>query len=117
MVIQIVVTVGVLLFILPSIYSSYKKKSLTTLGGVMWIFFWLVGLVVIWFPELIGLIGDLMGVERSIDALVYIAIIYLLYVSLRHKININEMEKEITLLNRKLALKGILKPRKTAQSN
>jgi hypothetical protein len=26
-----------------------------------------------------------MGVERSIDALVYIAIVYLLYASLRHK--------------------------------
>jgi len=107
MVIQIVVTAGVLLLILPNIYTSYKKKSLTTFGAVVWIFFWIIGLIVIWFPELIGLIGELMGVERSIDALVYLSIVYLLYVSLRQKISINELSKEITLLNRKLALKKI----------
>jgi hypothetical protein len=109
MVIQVVVTAGVVLFILPNIYTSYKKNSLTKFGAVIWIFFWLIGLVVIWFPELIGLIGELMGVERSIDALVYISIVYLLYVSLRQKIKINEISREITLLNRKLAIKKVIK--------
>jgi hypothetical protein len=107
MVIQIVVTIGVVLFILPNIYSSYKKKNLTTIGSIFWLFFWLTGLVVIWFPELIGLIGELMGVERSIDALVYISIVYLLYVSLRQKIRLNEISREITELTRKTALNGI----------
>ncbi len=111
MVIQIVVTIGVVLFILPNIYSSYKKKNLTTFGALLWLFFWLIGLVIIWFPELIGLIGGLMGVERSIDALVYIAIVYLLYASLRQKISINELSKEITLLSRKLALKEVKEKR------
>jgi len=109
MVIQIVVTIGVLLFILPNIYTSYKKNSLTKFGAVVWIFFWIIGLIVIWFPELIGLIGELMGVERSIDALVYIAIVYLLYVSLTQKIKLNEISKEITLLSRKIALNPIKK--------
>ena len=111
MVIQIVVTIGVVLFILPDIYSSYKKKNLTTFGALLWLFFWLVGLVIIWFPELIGLIGEFMGVERSIDALVYIGIVYLLYASLRQKISINELSKEITLLSRKLALKEVKEKR------
>lgn len=107
MVIQIVVTIGVLLLILPNIYTSYKKNSLTTFGAVVWIFFWLIGLVVIWFPELIGLIGKLMGVERSIDALVYMAIVYLLYVSLTQKIRINQIENEITQFARKSALSKV----------
>jgi hypothetical protein len=107
MVIQIVVTIGVVLFILPNIYSSYKKNNLTTFGALLWLFFWLVGLVVIWFPELIGLIGELMGVERSIDALVYISIVYLLYAFLRQKIRINELSKEITELTRKIAIKEV----------
>jgi hypothetical protein len=109
MVIQIVVTIGVVLFILPNIYSSYKKKNLTTIGSIFWLFFWLTGLVVIWFPELIGLIGELMGVERSIDALVYISIVYLLYASLTQKIRLNEINREITELTRKLAIKDIEK--------
>jgi len=116
MVIQIVVTFGVLLFILPNIYSSYKQKNLTAFGSIIWIFFWIVGLIVIWFPELIGLIGELMGVERSIDALVYLSIVYLLYVSLRQKISINELSKEITLLNRKIALKDVKREKKKLSS-
>jgi hypothetical protein len=107
MVIQIVVTIGVVLFILPNIYSSYKKKNLTTIGSIFWLFFWLTGLIVIWFPDLIGLIGELMGVERSIDALVYISIVYLLYVSLIQKIRLNEINREITELTRKTALNEI----------
>jgi len=116
MVIQIVVTFGVLLFILPNIYSSYKQKNLTAFGSILWIFFWIVGLIVIWFPELIGLIGELMGVERSIDALVYLSIVYLLYVSLRQKMSINELSKEITLLNRKISLKDVKREKKKLSS-
>lgn len=109
MIIQIVVTLGVLVLVLPSIYSSYQKKSMTPFGAVLWILFWLLGLVIIWFPEIINFIGTSLGVERSIDALVYMSIVYLLYVSLNQKIHTNELKKEITLLNRKLALEDISK--------
>jgi len=107
MIIQIVVTLGVLLLVLPSIYSSYKKKSMTPFGAVVWILFWIAGLILIWFPEIIDLVGRSLGVGRSIDAFVYIAIVYLLYVSLNQKIKINEIKREITLLNRKLGLKDV----------
>lgn len=109
MVIQVVVTLGVLILVIPNIISSYKKKSLTTFGATLWIIFWIIGLIIIWFPELIGVIGSILGVERSIDALVYMSIVYLLYVSLTQKIRLNEINREITLLNRKLALKEIKK--------
>jgi hypothetical protein len=109
MLIQILVTIGVVGLVLPSIYSSYKRKSLTKFGSLLWILFWLIGLTLIWFPELIELIGTSLGVERSIDALIYISIVYLLYVSLTQKIRINEIKREITLLNRKLAIKEIEK--------
>ena len=107
MVIQIVVTFGVLVLVLPNIYSSYKKNSLTPFGAVLWILFWITGLILIWFPHLIDLIGSSLGVGRSIDAFVYIGIIYLLYVSLNQKIQINEIKKEITLLNRKSVLREV----------
>ena len=112
MVIQIVVTLGVLFLVLPSIYSSYKKKAMTPFGTILWMLFWILGLVIIWFPEIIGLIGEFMGVGRSIDALVYIAIVFLLYSTLSQKIKINELSKEITLLNRKLAIKDVKQEKK-----
>jgi hypothetical protein len=109
MVIQILVTAGILFFILPNIYISYKKNSLTILGLFFWITFWCIGLILIWFPRIIEFIGGFLGVERSIDALIYISIIYLLYISLEQKIKTNDLSREITLLNRKIALEKIKK--------
>lgn len=107
MVIQILVTVAVLLFVIPNLFTSYKKQSLTLLGFITWSFFWVVGLLVIWIEDLIGFIGNLLGVTRSIDALIYISIIFLLYSSINQKIKINELHKEMTQMTRKLALKDI----------
>ena len=78
MVIQILVTILIVLIILPSIYNSYKKNSIAILGTIIWTTFWIVGLAIIWFPHIIELIGNILGVGRSIDGLVYISIILLL---------------------------------------
>lgn len=112
MLIQIIVTIGILLFVLPSIYESFRKKAITPFGTIIWILFWIIGLILIWFPHLMELIGSALGVGRSIDAFVYIAIIFLLYSTLSQKIKVNELSREITLLNRKLALKDIEKEKK-----
>jgi hypothetical protein len=109
MIIQILVTGAVLLFVIPNLFSSYKKGNLTLLGFATWSFFWAIGLLVIWIEDLIGIIGDLLGVTRSIDALVYISIVFLLYAYINQKIKINEINKEITQLTRKLALREINK--------
>ncbi|KUK77313.1 MAG: hypothetical protein XD93_0412 [candidate division WS6 bacterium 34_10] len=107
MVIQILVTVAVVIFIIPNLFASYKKSNLTLLGFLTWSFFWIVGLLVIWIEDLIGIIGDILGVTRSIDALIYLSIIFLLYSYINQKIKINEINREITDLTREIALKDI----------
>lgn len=112
MLIQILVTILIVLVILPNLYTSYKKNNLTQLGAIIWGLFWLTGLVIIWFPKIIGLIGTTLGVTRSIDGLIYISVILLLYITLRQKIKINEIDREITMLNRKISLKDIKNEKK-----
>lgn len=107
MLIQILVTLLVVLFVIPNLYTSFKEKSLTPFAFFFWIISWILGLILIWFPHLIDLIGTKFGVGRSIDAFVYLAIVYLIYASLTQRIRTNEIEKEITMLNRKLALKDL----------
>lgn len=109
MLIQILVTVGIILFVFPSILTSYKKHTLTIWGFMLWFSFWAVGIVVIWIPDLIRFLGEKLGVTRSIDALIYVAIVYLLYSSFKQKIELIEIKKEITTLNREVALKDIKK--------
>lgn len=107
MIIQILVTGAVLLFVIPNLFSSYKKGNLTLLGFVTLSFFWILGLLVIWIEDLIGVIGHFLGVTRSIDALIYLSLIFLLYSYINQKIKINEINREITQLTRRLALRDI----------
>lgn len=109
MVIQVVVTIGIVLIVFPNIYSSYKKNNLTLFGLILWGVFWITTLVLIWFPSLMGILGKFLGVARSIDALVYLSIVLLLYLTFKQRIRISEVEKEITALTRKITLKDIKK--------
>jgi hypothetical protein len=107
MLLQILVTIAVLLFVLPNLYTSFKKNLLTPLALILWFIGWIAGLILIWFPHLIDLIGLSFGVGRSIDAFVYIALVYLIYSSFVQKLKMNEIRKDITILNREIALKDI----------
>jgi hypothetical protein len=107
MFLQILVTIGVLLFVLPNLYNSFKKKVLTPFALTLWFISWIAGLILIWFPHLIDTIGLSFGVGRSIDAFVYVAIVYLIYASFVQKLKMNEISKDITILNRRIALKDI----------
>lgn len=109
MLIQILVTAGIIFFVFPSVLTSYKKHTLTIWGFILWLSFWIIGIVVIWVPDLIRFLGEKLGVARSIDALIYISIVYLLYNSFKQKIKLIEIKKEITTLNREFALKDIKK--------
>lgn len=107
MILQILVTVGVILFVFPNLYNSFRKKALTPFALTLWVLSWIAGLILIWFPHLIDVIGLSFGVGRSIDAFVYVAIVYLIYASFVQKLKMNEISKDITILNRKIALKDI----------
>lgn len=107
MVIQIFVTIIIISIIFPNIYSSFKKQNITKFGAILWFSFWAASLTLIWFPNFIGKIGAFFGVARSIDALIYIAIISLLYTTFRQRVKINEIEKQITGISRKISLKDI----------
>ena len=109
MVIQIIVTIGIVLLVFPTVYSAFKKKTISLFSLLIWALFWIGGIVIIWNPSLMGKISGFMGVQRSIDAIVYLSIVFLLYVVFRFRIRLNEMQREITMLTRKLAIKDINK--------
>ncbi|MBP5204277.1 DUF2304 domain-containing protein [bacterium] len=109
MVIQIIVTIGIVLLVFPTVYSAFKKKTISLFSLIIWTLFWVGGIVIIWNPSLMGKISGFMGVQRSIDAIVYLAIVFLLYIVFRFRIRLNEMQREITMLTRKLAIKDINK--------
>lgn len=110
MLIQIIATIFIILIIFPSLYSYLKRENLTLFGFLIWVLFWILAIVIIWNPGIIVFIGNTLGVERSIDALIYIAIILLLFSTMSGRIKINHCNREITELVREYATNNVKKP-------
>ena len=112
MLIQIITTIFIIIIIFPSIYSYFKKENLTLFGFLIWVIFWILAIFIIWNPGIIVFVGETLGVERSIDALIYIAIILLLFSSMSSRIKINHCNREITQIVRQYAINNVKEPNK-----
>ena len=106
MVIQIIATIIIL-----SIFSQLIRKILKDKASLTKIIFWVlfcgISLIIIWLPkETIDNIGNIFGVGRGIDVLVYLSIIFLFYNNLRLNERIDDMDKKVTKIVREVAKKN-----------
>ena len=96
MVIQIIATIIIL-----SIFSQLIKKILKDKASltkiIFWVLFWGISLIIIWLPkETIDSMGNIFGVGRGIDVLVYLSVILLFYFNFKQTERIDKLEKDIT---------------------
>lgn len=103
MVIQYIVT-GIITVILIQLIVRVIKDRTQFFKLLFWGMFWGIALVFIWLPtNTIDKLGQLFGVGRGIDVLVYLSIIFLFYYIFRQNDKVNKLEKQITKLVRELA--------------
>ncbi len=103
MIIQYIAT-GIIVIVLIQFLIKVLKDRTQLFKLLFWGIFWGIALVFIWLPtNTIDKVGQLFGVGRGIDVLVYLSIIFLFYYIFRQSEKINKLEKEITKLVRKIA--------------
>lgn len=103
MIIQIVAT-GIILIIFVQLALKVIKDKASIVKILFWLIFWGGALVIIWLPtDLLDRFGNLFGVGRGIDVLVYFAIIILFYTILKLNSRMDKLEKNITKLVREIA--------------
>ncbi len=103
MIIQYIAT-GIIIVVLFQFLIKVLKDRTQLFKLLFWGIFWGIALVFIWLPtNTIDKLGQLFGVGRGIDVLVYLSIIFLFYYIFRQSEKINKLEKEITKLVRKIA--------------
>lgn len=103
MVIQYIAT-GLIAIILIQLIIRVIKDRTQFFKLLFWGVFWGIALVFIWLPtNTIDKLGQLFGVGRGIDVLVYLSIIFLFYYIFRQNDKVNKLEKQITKLVRELA--------------
>lgn len=102
MIIQYVATAIIVLIIIQLAVKLFQDKIIA-LKIFIWVTFWSVVLILIWFPGFLGNLGEIFGVGRGVDVLIYISLIFLFYLVFKQNFKIDKLNKEITKLIRTIA--------------
>ncbi|MDO8503254.1 MAG: DUF2304 domain-containing protein [bacterium] len=96
---------AIIIFIVLRTIASYRRKNLSKGFTLLWTAFWLAGLFLIFQQGLLTSIANLIGIGRGVDLAIYLSIIILFYLVFRIFSQLREIEKKITELVRREALK------------
>ena len=98
---------AIVLFILIKTFKSYRKKQMSSSFSIVWCLFWCAVLFVIYYPGFLSSIASMLGIGRGVDLAIYVSVICLFYLVYKLFIKIQSLERQITLLVRKLAVKKV----------
>ena len=87
----------------------FYSKDLNLKELIFWSLLWLMMIILVFIPGKTNFLAKILGMERGNDAMFFLGIVALFYISYRLYVKANEQEKEITRLVRALALKNIKK--------
>ncbi|HSD12258.1 MAG TPA: DUF2304 family protein [Patescibacteria group bacterium] len=103
MIIQIIL-VATLAAALVLTWRRSRQGALSRLGAFLWSALWIAAAVVVLRPEVASFFANLVGVGRGVDAVLYVSIIALFYLVFRIFLRLDKLDRDITLLVRKVGL-------------
>lgn len=103
------------LFALFAIINVIKKKQESLLGPkglVFWLFFWVVAIVLVFYPDSTSTLAHYLGIGRGTDLLMYVSVVVIFYVLFRLHIKLESIGRSLTKIIRKNALEEVEKDKK-----
>lgn len=95
------------IFAISRVYLRFKERKISSLAFIFWIGVWFAGVIAILDPEATTKFARLVGIGRGVDAILYASIIIIFYLIFRIYIKIEDTERNITELARKMSLKDV----------
>ncbi len=103
--IQQIIAIGIIVFFLLRLLFQKKKNNISGTEFFLWQFFWIFSILVIVFIKQIDYLVALLGFSSAgIDVLLYLSIVIMFYLLFKIRIKMEKMEKEITILVKKIAI-------------
>ncbi|KYK25280.1 hypothetical protein AYK26_02250 [Euryarchaeota archaeon SM23-78] len=100
------------LFALSRAFLRFKDNRLTKNEFIFWAVLWIAVIVVSIIPGITSTISPSLGITRGIDLIVYISIIVIFYLIFRLYVKIENMEKKITSIVRRISFSAKVKKKK-----
>ncbi len=103
---QQIIAIIVIAFFIARLILQKKKNNISNNEFLFWFIFWILGGVAIvslkWIDKTVANFGFS---GSGIDILLYIAIVMLFYIVFRQRLKLEKMDRDITKIVRKIALK------------
>ena len=103
MIIQLVVLILVLIMYLK-LLMDLKKGKISLRRFFFWLSIWTGLSLITYFPQIVLFLSNLIGIERAKDFPIYFSIILLFYLLFKIGIKMEEIERGITKIVKKIAL-------------
>ncbi len=94
-----------IVFAISRVILRYNDELMSFKELLFWGTFWIMAFVVIASPSISDKAARIIGIQRGVDAIIYISIIAIFYLVFRLYIKVSEVEREITRLVRAIAIK------------
>ena len=94
------------IFALSRVFINLGDKNLSKLESIFWSLFWTLAIIVTLFPKLLTQVSFFFGIERGVDLIIYLTIILLAYLIFRLYAKITHIEKNVTKIIRRIAIKN-----------
>ncbi len=96
---------ALIVLILSHVFWQYRRRTIAAGAAALWSLLWLAGAVLVLWPELSSRLAAVVGVGRGVDLILYIAILAVFYILFRIMVRLESIERSITDIVRKDALK------------
>jgi len=81
-----------------------KDKKITIIELFFWLGIWGGLIFVVFFPNIISRVADLVGIKRGIDVIIYTSVGIIFYLIFRLYVKLEDIDREITKVVREVAL-------------
>ncbi|HIP16382.1 MAG TPA: DUF2304 family protein [Methanothermococcus okinawensis] len=92
------------IFAMFKIILKAKNSEINIEPAIFWIFVWMLVVLIAVFPQTMSYLATFTGVKRGVDSIIYLAIMILFYLQYRLYIKMENIEREITLIVREIAI-------------
>ena len=103
---QQIIALLVIAFFLARIFRQRKNSQVSRMEFLFWLVFWFLAAMIIVFIKKIDMLVAGLGFSAAgIDVILYLSIVALFYMIFRLRIKLEKIDREITKIVRKIAIK------------
>ena len=102
-IIQVLALIFVL-FALSRAFLRHRDNEISVFELILWSVIWAGVLIIAFIPDVTFILSRIAGIQRGIDAIIYISIVFLFYMLFRAYVRMEKIEQNITEMVRQVAL-------------